>query len=246
MIIWCASYPRSGSHYLRYLLWRYYGLKRYTVYPRNNLPITSYQQNIINLFGGNIDQQVDIETTAKSRMLYFVKTHEMPQDDYPAIYLVRDGRDSLVSYAHFIQTLYKPNDKLNALLYDLITNAGYFGGWCAHVLAWTQRKTKTHVIRFEDLTQSSEPSRLVKTAIADVACHLPEKEPMTLLPTFAELHQLNPIMFRKGKINGWRDEMPQNLHDLFWEKHGQAMEQMGFAYNGLLNNQHESTHKEAF
>ena len=41
--------------------------------------------------------------------IYFVKTHELPteNDNSPAIYLVRDGRDVLMSYAHYIQ-IYAP------------------------------------------------------------------------------------------------------------------------------------------
>ncbi len=33
--------------------------------------------------------------------IHFVKTHQLPGDNSPAIYLVRDGRDACVSYAHY-------------------------------------------------------------------------------------------------------------------------------------------------
>lgn len=32
MIIWIASYPRSGNRYLRTLLHHYYGIERTTIY----------------------------------------------------------------------------------------------------------------------------------------------------------------------------------------------------------------------
>ena len=38
-----------------------------------------------------------------SNKVYFVKTHELPSDDSPAILLVRDGRDAMVSFAHYIE-----------------------------------------------------------------------------------------------------------------------------------------------
>lgn len=35
----------------------------------------------------------------------FVKTHGPPEDDDPAIYVIRDGRAAIVSYFHYIRNL---------------------------------------------------------------------------------------------------------------------------------------------
>jgi hypothetical protein len=104
-----------------------------------------------------------LEQMAASPDLHFVKTHEMPgADEHPAICLVRDGRDALVSYAQFLlDTEQKaPKEQRSHLfartLHDLIATNRGFGGWSANVLAWTARKAPTVFLRYEDLGSVSK------------------------------------------------------------------------------------------
>jgi hypothetical protein len=46
--------------------------------------------------------KIDVDAARSSQETLLVKTHDLPDDDSPALYLVRDGRDALVSYAHYI------------------------------------------------------------------------------------------------------------------------------------------------
>lgn len=47
---------------------------------------------------------------------------------------------------------------------------------------------------------------------------LPERRPSTdaLVPSFAELRQVDDRFFRRGHTGTHRDEMPDDLHRLFW------------------------------
>ena len=91
MIIWIASYPRSGNTYFRELLQHFYDLETYSVYddPKRNLK--SEGKSTAEL----MSSPMTLVDMAKAKETYFVKTNELPQDDFPAIYLLRDGRDAV-------------------------------------------------------------------------------------------------------------------------------------------------------
>jgi hypothetical protein len=89
MIIWMASYPRAGNSYLKDILEDCFGLHTYSIYDELRQP------------------KINVEAARQSPEVYFVKTHEMPQDDALALYMVRDGRDVLVSYARFIIRMHR-------------------------------------------------------------------------------------------------------------------------------------------
>jgi hypothetical protein len=102
MIIWIASYPRSGNNFTRRLLERSYGIKTYAIYDEPRQP------------------KIDVEMARNAEETYLVKTHDLPEDDSPALYLVRDGRDALVSYAHFAyvhETASHPDSRTRLLLH---------------------------------------------------------------------------------------------------------------------------------
>src|SRR2546430_3654396 len=96
----------------------------------------------------------DFSEAAASSQIYFMKTHEMPKEDFPAIYLVRDGRDVMISYAHYVLDWihFIPIENQPYCFEDTLRNVivnPNWGGWNAHTLAWTQRSTPTAVIRYE-------------------------------------------------------------------------------------------------
>jgi hypothetical protein len=41
--------------------------------------------------------------------------------------------------------------------------------------------------------------------------------------------------FRSGSVGGWKDEMPDAIHALFWDLHGYAMEELGYNFDGSIN-----------
>ena len=83
MIYWLASFPRSGNSFFRRVCRYNFKFIVYSKYTEKKAPV---------------DQETLIKM-AKSPEPYVVKTHDLPMDDAPAIYLVRDGRDALISYA---------------------------------------------------------------------------------------------------------------------------------------------------
>ncbi len=227
MIIWLASYPRSGNTFLRTVVYQVYGQSTHEFYAWDRDP--GGVEVLSEIFGAAPQRSLDDMKRADDYC--FVKTHELPQEDYPAIYVVRDGRDALVSHAHFVLhydyqlPVEKQRERYDDTLKMLIESDASFGGWSGNVRAWTARATKTAIIRFEDLIQS--PVDTVRQAMADVGCPLPERAAPDI-PTFGALREKLPPFFRKGRVGAWREDMRDDLHELFWKRHGATMRAMGY------------------
>lgn len=235
-MIWLASYPRSGNTFLRNILYEVYGLSSSTFHREPDYPL---------------DKGWDSFT--------FVKTHELPEhlepaeNDFPAVYLVRDGRDALCSMAHHRADIVAPgSDYLDNLRSAIVAQRGsYFGGWSRNVEKWIRRADL--IIRYEDLV--ADPLATVERL--RTLCELPE--PQTgKMPQFEALkfgipkygaardqdvseedkQELAQKFFRRGEAGAWREEMPEELQELFWCYHGDAMERMGYRRDGKLAEPH--------
>jgi hypothetical protein len=227
LIVWLASYPRSGNTYFRVILNRVFGIGAYTLYPDGALPQTGAEKAYI----GRLDMVWPFEQMARDIEPYVVKTHELPgDDDSPAMYVLRDGRDALVSYAWYILDHFGSSERpspsqYEQLLEQLIVSDEHFGGWSEHVSAWLHRPN-TVWMKFETLLK--EPRSTVAYALEQIGFQPPHVLGEDELPTFARLNELNPRLFRRGVTGGWQDDMPPHLHELFWDRHGSTMELVGY------------------
>jgi glycosyltransferase involved in cell wall biosynthesis len=229
-MIWLASFPRSGNTFVRNILLDVYGIESSTYHQEDHPLDENYHEYT------------------------FVKTHLLPDQlphgsDIPAVYLVRDGRDALISLAHHRSDIIVPGSDLMSNLKEAILAAegSYFGGWSANVEAWLKRADI--VIRFEDLVQ--DPIGQIER-IRAVYPDLPQPD-TTKLPTFESQKfgaprygsggkiapddqkkalEITGNWFRKGKTNGWKDEFTADLHRLFWSYHRITMERLGYTYTG--------------
>jgi hypothetical protein len=221
MRVWLASYPRSGNTFFRIILGYQYGLPsadRKAMPPRWE-----------KLWQVDAAHQPSPDPAAPQ----FVKTHTLPGGDTdPAVYIVRDGRDSLVSHTHFALTCkggMAPESVTPGLfretLRDLILQKHPTRGtWASNVDAWTARPN-TAVVRYEDLV--ADPSGVTRRALDSLGLRL---APVAdAIPSFEELQAVDPKFFRRGVRGAHRDEFPADLLDLFWEHNGAAMTRVGYA-----------------
>lgn len=229
MIIWLASYPRSGNSLGRIVLRHAFGIGTYSIY--NAGPPTPALRKLV----GHLDT-VPFEEMVQSPEWRIVKTHEMADDEFPAVHIVRDGRDALVSYAWFILSsetsgpTAPESEAFLTTLQNLVVTDGFFGGWSNHVSHWLKRPN-TVTVRFEDLVQ--DPVGGIAEAFRRAGFLSLRQMRGARLPEFRDLHEQRPDFFRKGRIGSWREEMPQDLHVRFWERHGQMMRQLGYSRDGL-------------
>jgi sulfotransferase family protein len=220
MIVWVASFPRSGNNLCLLTLSKVFGAQTGSVLNPESL--------VARL---SLDPDEDLRAALRDLdETVFVKTHRVaaPGDDDPALYLVRDGRDSLVSYAHFMQA--RGESRFEELSFEetlaaLIERDDHpYGSWSQNVRSWLDRDAPTEVLRFEELVE--HPVRAVRTAMASLGVSLPASGGR--LPSFEELHERNPLVFRRGKVGSWRSELPERLERRFWRLHGAEMESLGY------------------
>lgn len=230
MIVWLASYPRSGNTFFRIVLHEVYGLDTYSIYDDPMFVGLGMDKML-----GQKRLPAPLEELAQSDDIYVLKTHDLPRDNNPAIYLVRDGRDSLVSFARFILSFEKDQrNRLVRLLFPrtfdqvlegLIVTTERYGGWGGNVSVWKGRRdAQTVILKYEDFIL--DPMNRIKGCFE--ALSLPVKEEAGVPPRFDDLQKQYPDFFRKGRSGSWKSEMAPRLEGLFWREHGKVMEQLGY------------------
>jgi hypothetical protein len=158
----------------------------------------------------------------------FFKSHHLPRPEYRrVIYLLRDGRDVMVSYYHHTMALRgKPVDFLK-LLQDVDP---LFGKWHEHVQAWLSNpyRAKVLIIKYEDLKYqpADELKRLCEfvgierdraftervvegSSIGNM--RLKEARYGWADPKWPK----DKPFVRRGEIGSYKDEMPQKVLDAF-------------------------------
>src|SRR5690348_16713218 len=91
MITWLASYPRSGNTLLRAILREMFGVQSYSLYDdKNDFGNKPEVAEAVGHVSHGRTPEEFYRFAADSSEMYFVKTHEAPRDDSPAIYVVRD------------------------------------------------------------------------------------------------------------------------------------------------------------
>jgi hypothetical protein len=226
MIIWVASFPRSGNNLFLLTLSRVFGMTTGSVLN----PDTLASQLSLDPGANLLDSLREREETV------FLKTHRLagPDEGDLAIYLVRDGRDCLVSYAHYMieqgGTRFESRN-FEEVVKRLIDRSDHpYGSWSANVRSWTERNGRTEIVHFEKLVK--DPVGTVRGAVEALGVSLPE--PSGKLPAFKRLQKRNPTVFRRGRSGSWRSELPRDLKRRFWRKHGAEMEKLGYSRVGFL------------
>lgn len=218
MIVWLASYPRSGNTLLRLILHHVFNLRSCSVY--NDLTVIGAHRETAAIVGHDmLGDSCSLAQLGCDKDTHFVKTHEHPEDGNAAIYMIRDGRDAVTSYAHY-QREFVGSD---LTVSDVIVGRTGFGSWSEHVSTWSPAtRSNTLLIRFESLLYELEKHTLRLSKFLRL-------EPVSnKLPSFSELHALNPAFFRAGSTGGWRDLFTADETELFWQTHGNVMSQYGY------------------
>ena len=183
MIVWLASYPKSGNTYLRSFLSTYFFskddsysfdlLKNIGQYPKTSV----FSRLGINIKDRHEVAKSHLKVQKKindSKTLKFLKTHSsfVKMDGYSftdldntlgVIYVVRDPRDVIISFSNHID---QPiNETLKIINDNFILDADdenrvpvYMGSWSFHYNSWKpfKRVNKYILVKYEDLIKNKE------------------------------------------------------------------------------------------
>lgn len=207
-IIWLASWPRSGSTFLRTILWHCFGLRSGSIYPKD--------------LGGNKKLEAYVGHVEHSANLFMqgniplIKTHEAPPDDNPAIYIVRNGKDATISLYEF----YFGNLSLEVI----IEGHHRFGTWANHLNSWRPwERRNTLFLKYEDVVLDL-PSTLNKISNFLGVNILNETIPLRDIIASIDSRQ---IVKRGGHS---KPDMSEALLKKFVERNGEMLRQTGYAF----------------
>ena len=186
MIVWLASYPKSGNTLVRSLLSSYIFskdgifnfdlLKNIKQFPANSLfkQIGVDINNDEEMYKNYINTQ---KIFNKKDSIRFLKTHSCfmntktfqftdQHNTLGVIYVVRDPRNVITSYSHHFQKT--PQESLEYLLSHQILKKDdrhcttYLGSWKFHYNSWKvfRRFNKYLLVRYEDLINDTEKTFL--------------------------------------------------------------------------------------
>ena len=173
----------------------------------------------------------------------FFKSHDLPRPDYRrVVYLLRDGRDAMVSYFHYLEAVGRK--KLDFL--ELITSRKPLTPckWHEHVEAWGQNPFGAQIltIKYEDLLEEpveqlerfcqfidrpKERAVLAEAAEATKFSNLRDKE-ARLGWGRPELWPADKFFFRRGVAGCYKDEMPPEVLGAFLGEAADTLHRHGY------------------
>jgi len=252
MIFWIASYPKSGNTWVRAFLTNYLSNNPRNVFEKinkiNRFPSKDYFKSIVDtealkkdnieLFKYFITAQEKIN---KNKKINIIKTHNFAGSvrGYPfsnsnntcgSIYIVRDPRSVVVSYAHHANISFEKSVDLLLNENRITINEKLYPearmSWKIHVLSWLNSSWPKLLIRYEDLHLDSFKyfknillflNKFVKIEIADDKiketidiCSF--KNLLDLEKKFGFQEKRGVVnFFRKGEIDEWKNTLPLNI-----------------------------------
>ena len=183
MIIWIASYPKSGNTYLRSFLASYYSSKKgkFDFKLLVNIPqfpsIRFSQKDFLSFNDAAKNWIPNQNFFFKNTELFYLKTHNSlnnfndiefttNNETLGAIYIVRDPRNIITSMCnHYSFTLEYALEKIldeKASLSEKASNGDcsnftFLGSWSQHYRSWkNNNKFKVLFIKYEDLKDNKE------------------------------------------------------------------------------------------
>ena len=242
--IFIVGYPRSGNTWFENLVLSV----AYGVDPRwmpNGLT-----QELVPYFAFPGDLYAPRKYYRRYATPMFFHSHSLPRPECRrVVYLLRDGRDVLVSYWRY-------REALDSVEYDFLTFVSeiflYPCRWEQHVNAWLDNPfgAQMLIIRFEDLIH--EPVRELKRfcEFAGISRDIGHLIGSAEAASFQNLRDRELRMghgwpdypfprdksfFRRGKIGSYKDEMPPEVLEKFLADAGETMRRCGYLTGSQFN-----------
>jgi hypothetical protein len=207
-VFWLASYPRSGNTFLRTIIFNCFGVRSASVY-RRDLGVQGVGELV-----GHIEIAEDGSVDFGDEPVRLIKTHRPPQDDRPAIYIVRDGRAAAASLHDFWNR--------QVPLRDIVEGRTIFGTWAGHLQRWSPReRPNTLFLRYEEVVSD------IPGTVEKLAAHL-RLEPESLeVPTRLDLAKADGRLIRAATSD--KSVLAGDDLDCFWKLNGSAMRAYGYS-----------------
>ncbi|HEV8071792.1 MAG TPA: sulfotransferase domain-containing protein [Planctomycetaceae bacterium] len=172
----------------------------------------------------------------------FFKSHDLPRPEYRrVVYLLRDGRDVMVSYFHHLRALGSPDLTMESMVES---GEGVWPcHWDEHVRQWTANPYSAELItiKYEELLSDPVAQLQRFCDFAKLTRSLTFLESIAAAASFEKMKQRERQMgwensawpkdsafVRRGKAGGYRDEFPQSCLSAFEAKAGEMLKASGY------------------
>ncbi len=213
MIVWLGYYPIAGAA-VWHLIEKCFGTP---VYHRRNPSFPAPG-------GGQQDWQSFYAQNAVAGEIVFVRTQFPPQDDNPAIYVVRNGRESILAYHDYHNAEFP---EFGRTVIELILGFDFYhGDWTSNYRSWRPaERAVTLLLEYESVLQDPDG------ALREIAGFTGIRRPC--LPWAAALDKVfeSDPRFKYRAPYRWRptQEWSQYVESLFWRCHGHLMAELGYS-----------------
>jgi hypothetical protein len=229
--IFIAGYPKSGNSWFQELI---AGVV-YGVMPEFSLPALVHEL------------VPDVHFKAfyqRFNTPMFFKTHSLPRPEYKrVVYLLRDGRDAMVSYFHHSSAVGRKPPSLLRMVQD----GPELGPckWHEHVKAWQanpfgaslmtikyedlQRDAAGEMMRFCEFARLERDQKFVQEmAQATAFKKMQGKEARERIYVTSDWPK-DKLFRRRGKVGSYKDEMPPEALAAFVAEAGETLHDCGYA-----------------
>ena len=269
-LVWLASYPKSGNTWLRAFLANYFIAGPGPV-PINAMQRISSGDSSAPSYAelGRCDparltpaqvvalRQRHLERIAGNAPVNFIKTHCINRKIGPnplvpgrltraAIYIIRDPRDMVLSYAdHFgldaARAVAAIASAQNRVPGNQKTVMQWLGNWSDHVRTWTRaRDFPVLTLRYEDMLDDPAAAFLKVLKLIDAPVDQDALDQAVEHSSFGALSAQEAAtgfrergpkqerFFRKGTSGQWREQLKPELAERIAADHGAAMQRHGY------------------
>jgi len=172
----------------------------------------------------------------------FFKSHHLPDPRYRrVVYLLRDGRDAMVSYWHYSQAI--EHRQFGFLEFMRDKRLMFPCKWHHHVQTWAANPHQALmiVVKYEDL--KADPVKELRricdfaglersTEVLELAARSATFEKMRAKETnegpFMNQWPKDKMFCRRGQIGSFREEMPSEVLECFMQEAAPMMQQYGY------------------
>jgi len=172
----------------------------------------------------------------------FFKSHAGPDPQYRrVIYLLRDGRDVMVSYYHYLRALKR--DPIDLLELVQMRKGLFPCQWHEHVQRWlaNPHQAEMLIVKYEDLKRNPMQELLRICAFADFTRSASALEHAIRKASFAAMQKReialgwenarwpkDKLFVRRGEVGSYRDEMPPEVQKVFLREAKVVLQQTGY------------------
>lgn len=226
---WLVSYPRSGNTWIRLLLANIQHPEKPQGYIATEKLVPDFHQ-----IKASFD---DFKEKKFGWNPVVIKSHFISHpeyDNWPCVYLYRDGRDIALSYYVYHSYQKKFNWTWHEYLEHFIAGDVEFGSWKEHIEYWLNRNDNVLMISYEEL--SEQPVETIKMVCEFLGITVAKdviKEAVVrtnyrrLREEVAPPDGLHPdLVGRTGKQGTWHTDFTQKQKNMFEEYAGDLLRKL--------------------